>query len=434
MSSLREATRSLEGTPLAHAAAGLDSCVHCGFCLQACPTYLVMDDENDSPRGRLVLMRGLLDGDIAPSDPDLRAHVDRCLGCRACETACPSGVPYGHLLEATRATLSAENPRPPIARLVLGIFQRPLLLQAILVLARIVRDTGVTRLLAKIPGSLGLQFAMLEATRPAYRTPDYQPANSNKGPQVVLLRGCVMSGLFAHTNRATHRVLAANGYNVVRSSGDGCCGALHVHAGDVESARAMGKRNIEAFEQFPDASIAINASGCGAMLKEYGLLFEDDAVWGPRAAAVASRARDISELLAREGPRAGGRLTVRVAYDAPCHLMHAQRVVSQPIAVLDAIPGLQRVPLAGHDACCGSAGIYNLLEPDLSQAVLNPKISAILASGAEVVTTGNPGCIMQIGAGLLRENSTVRAVHPVDILDASYASAFETASPTQGAS
>jgi glycolate oxidase iron-sulfur subunit len=303
-----------------------------------------------------------------------------------------------------------------------------------LVLARIVRDTGVSRLLAKLPGSVGLQFAMLEATRPAYRAPNYRPASNNPGPQVVLLRGCVMSGLFAHTNRATHRVLTANGYNVVRSSGDGCCGALHVHAGDVESARAMAKRNIEAFEQLPDASIAINASGCGAMLKEYGLLFEDDAVWGPRAAAVASRARDVSELLARQGPRAGGRLTVRVAYDAPCHLMHAQRVVSQPIAVLDAIPGLQRVPLAGHDACCGSAGIYNLLEPDLSQAVLNPKISAILASGAEVVATGNPGCIMQIGAGLLRENSAVRVVHPVDILDASYASAFETASPAPGAS
>jgi glycolate oxidase iron-sulfur subunit len=231
-----------------------------------------------------------------------------------------------------------------------------------------------------------------------------------------------MSGLFAHTNQATTRVLTANGYRVTPSSGDGCCGALHAHAGDAAGARRLAQRNIAAFERTPDAFIAVNASGCGAMLKEYGALFAQDSHWQPRAEAVAARVKDISELLSAMGPRAGGQLPLRVAYDAPCHLMHAQRVVAPPLAVLDAVPGLSRVPLAGHDMCCGSAGIYNLIEPAVSDAVLRPKIADIAQSGADMVATGNPGCIMQIGAGLLRTGSRMRVVHPVDILDASYAS------------
>lgn len=420
---------ALPGTPLAAAAHGLDNCVHCGFCLQACPTYLAMDDENDSPRGRLVLMRALLEGDVSPDDPDVGQHIDRCLGCRACETACPSGVPYGHLLEATRATLATTRPLPVMARLILAVFQQPAALRMSLFLARILRDTRLSRLLARLPGSAGFPFAMIEATRPVFDTADYQPQMNEGGMPVILLKGCVMSGLFAHTNRATQRVLAVNGCRVHESAGDACCGALHVHAGDVQSARSLARHNIIAFETAPDALIVVNASGCGAMLKEYGDLFATDPEWHERAQRIAVRVRDVSEVLMKHdgGPMSGRPLPLRVAYDAPCHLVHAQRVIAPPLAVLDAVPGLQRMPLADADMCCGSAGIYNLVEPGLSHRVLKPKLDNIAASGAQLVATGNPGCIMQIGAGLLRSGSSVRVVHPVDVLDASYGASASNA-------
>jgi len=399
----------------------MDLCVHCGFCLQSCPTYLALNDENDSPRGRIVLMRALADGELAPDDPVVHEHIDRCLGCRGCESACPSGVPYGQLLEATRATLATRRPLPLVARLMLGTFARRWALRAALLGARIARALGLPRLFARLDGRLGFAFAMLGATRrPLPRRPYAASGNGSRGTAAVL-HGCVMDGLMSETNAATQRVLTVNDYAIVDAPGEGCCGALHAHAGDLAAARDLARRNIVAFERSGAQFVAVNASGCGAMMKEYGHLLQDDPAWHDRAERLASRVRDVSELLAAAGPRPGGPLPLTVTYDAPCHLVHAQRVVAPPLAVLAAIPGLQLVPLADAEQCCGSAGIYNLVEPETSDAVLAPKLARIAQTGAAWVATGNPGCLMQIGAGLVRAGSAVRVAHPVDLLDASYA-------------
>lgn len=417
----------LRESALARQSAGLDLCVHCGFCLQACPTYLALENENDSPRGRLVLMRGLLEGDLSADDPAVNEHLDRCLGCRGCESACPSGVPYGHLLEATRETLSAQHPLPFAARAVLAVFKRPALLAVALAFARIARATRLSALLAKLPGRLGFPLAMLESTRPSFTHRPYQAAPREEAESVTLLTGCVMEGLYAATNRATERVLATNGYRVLATSNQRCCGALHAHAGDAATARDLARHNIESFERSGADFIAVNAAGCGAMLKEYGHLLGDDPSWADRAQALSARVRDASELLASRGPRPGAPLPLTVTYDAPCHLLHAQRVATAPLAVLQAIPDLELVPLADSDQCCGSAGIYNLVQPDVSHAVLQPKLGNIRTTGARYVATGNPGCLMQIGAGLARTGSSVRAVHPIDLLDASYAAEAQPA-------
>ena len=423
---------AIPGTPLANAAAGLDACVHCGFCLQACPTYVNLEDENDSPRGRLVLMRRLLEGDVPLDDADIGTHLDRCLGCRACETACPSGVPFGDLLEATRATMAPVRGIPLVARFVLAVFTRTSVLRVGLVIARVVRDTGLPRLLARVlPERLAFPMAMLASTVPVRlssprdggQVPSADLAFSDspsREQRVTCLIGCVMGGLFGHVNAATARVLAHNGFTLVETAHQHCCGALHAHAGDLAGARALARRNIVAFEASGASTIAVNSAGCGAMLKQYGHLLHDDTTWAARAAGVAARTRDISELLADAGVRQGAPIALRVTHDPPCHQLHAQRVVQQPLAVLAAIPGLDLVPLEDADQCCGSAGIYNLIEPDTSNAVLTPKLSRIAESRATLVATGNPGCMMQLGAGLLRSGSSARVVHPVELLDASY--------------
>ena len=418
----RTADCALPGTPLANARAGLDSCVHCGFCMQSCPTYLVLEDENDSPRGRLLLMRSLLDGSLPVDDPVGRAHFDKCLGCRACETACPSGVPYGQLLEATRATLTQRRPLPMMGRLLLAVFARPMLMRLAMAGGRLLRASRLSAVLARLlPGRLGFALHMVEATRTAVVRKAYVRSGSGSRGTVALLKGCVMDGLYADTNAATERVLAVNDYRCVSADGQACCGALHAHAGDLVGARRMAKRNIEAFERSGAGFVVSNAAGCGAMLKEYGQLLADEPDWADRAARIAHRSRDVTELLAEAGPVAGGRLDAVVTYDAPCHLIHAQRVAAPPLAVLAAIPGLTMVPLVDAEFCCGAAGIYNLLEPDISAAVLEPKLAYIADTRAQFVATGNPGCMMQIGAGLRRDGSATRAIHPVDLLDASYA-------------
>ena len=426
---------ALPNTPLADVVPGINTCVHCGFCLQACPTYVTLQDENDSPRGRIFLMRSLVEGTLAVDDPTAHTHIDRCLGCRACETACPSGVPYGQLLEATRATLTRVRPIPPVARMVLAVFARPALLKLALAAGRLARATRLPRLLGRVLGGrLGFSMAMLAATEPAIERGGGGDAASGRDRadssgsgggaargSVALLTGCVMEGLFAETNRATERTLRANGYALQDAPGQRCCGALHAHAGDADTARRLAKANVAAFERSGADFIAVNAAGCGAMMKEYAHLLANDPQWHARAAAVAERVRDASELLAAAGPRpAATPLGVRVTYDAPCHLLHAQRVVSPPLKVL-AAAGVELVPLTDSDVCCGSAGIYNLVEPQLSSAVLAPKLAHIEATGAALVATGNPGCLMQIGAGLRRAGARARAVHPVELLDAAYA-------------
>lgn len=412
---------ALPGTPLAGALPGINACVHCGFCLQACPTYLNLEDENDSPRGRIFLMRSLLEGTVAPDDPSVKEHIDKCLGCRACEPVCPSGVPYGQLLEATRATLREHQQVSPLATFILFVFARPWLLRPAMFLSRILAATPIPTVMSGLKGRIGFAMAMLASTGRSIDRGRYTTSTRGERGDVATLRGCVMDGLFRGTNRATVRVLEVNGYHVVPAPGQQCCGALHAHAGDLENARKLARRNIAAFEKSAAQFVAVNAAGCGAIMKEYGHLLEGDPEWRDRALEMGLRVRDVSELLAAAGPRTGGALPMRVTYDAPCHLQHAQRVTQAPLSVLAAIPGLELVPLHDSDQCCGSAGIYNLIEPETSDAVLEPKLLNIRATRAGWVATGNPGCLMQIGAGLIRADISAKAIHPVDLLDASYA-------------
>lgn len=416
---------ALPGSPLERERAGLDSCVHCGFCLQACPTYLALEDENDSPRGRLLLMGSLLDGAVRPDDPDVGRHLDQCLGCRGCETACPAGVPYGRLLEATRATLARHRPLPPVARLVLAVFARPAALAIAMAGARAVRALGIASLLARaLPSRLAMPFAMLAATaRPRSPTPDAK-GDGGRG-RASLLTGCVMEGLLAPVNRATERTLARQGWRMTEAPGQRCCGALHAHAGDAEQARRLARANIAAFEASDADVVVMNSAGCGAMCKEYAHLLADDPAWADRATAFSAKVRDVHELLqppADAAPASAGTpVPVRVAYDAPCHLQHGQRVDAQPVALLRSLAGVTLVQLVDSDQCCGSAGIFSLVRPEVAEAVLAPKLARIRESGAEIVATGNPGCLMQIGGGIIRGGLPAVTRHPVELLDAHYA-------------
>jgi glycolate oxidase iron-sulfur subunit len=368
-------------------------------------------------------MKALADGAIAPDDPDAQLHLDRCLGCRACETACPSGVPYGRLLETTRERTTAGEGLPAVARLILFVFSSPPLLAIAMWKARLLRAVRIPALLSRLPGRLGFAMAMLASTRrsAAERARSYVPRGDGSRGTVATLAGCVMEGLFAPVNRATERTLAENGYSLVRAAGQQCCGALHAHAGRAADARRLARANIAAFERSGAEFIGVNSAGCGAAMKEYAHLLAGDPAWHARAQAFAGKVRDVSELLAAAGPAEGGALPVRVAYDAPCHLLHGQRIASAPLAVLGAIAGLERVPLADSEQCCGSAGIYNLVQPEVSDLVLASKLASIAACGAPIVATGNPGCLMQIGAGLRRAGSAAQTRHPVELLDASYA-------------
>jgi glycolate oxidase iron-sulfur subunit len=397
--------------------------VHCGFCLQACPTYLALEDENDSPRGRIVLMKSMADGGLPMDDTDAQLHLDRCLGCRACETACPSGVPYGQLLETTRERIAERRTLPAIARLILFVFSSAPLLAISMWKARVFRATRIPALLSRLPGRMGFAMAMLASTsrRKEESARSYAPRGDGSRGRVATLAGCVMEGLFAPANRATERTLAENGYALARVAGQRCCGALHAHAGDAATARDLARANVAAFEASGADFIAVNSAGCGAAMKEYAHLLAGDPAWRGRAETFSAKVRDVSELLAAAGPVAGGRLPVRVAYDAPCHLLHGQRLSAPPLAVLAAIAGLEQVPLPDSEQCCGSAGIYNLVEPEISDLVLASKLANIAASRAAIVATGNPGCLMQIGAGLRRAGSATQTRHPVELLDASYA-------------
>lgn len=399
--------------------APLDPCVHCGFCLQACPTYLATSDEADSPRGRIVLMRALERGEIPPDDPALLQHLDACLGCRGCEPVCPSGVGYGRGLEAARELLVKHRGLRPLARLVLAVFGSTALWRPTFALTRWLRRLGIPGALAggsRIGFGMGMVAATAPAPRPpATRNPEIGPRNPTRAT-VALFTGCVMDGLFSHVHAATRRTLEANGYRVVDVAGQVCCGALHEHAGDRAGAERLARRNLAAFASAADL-IVVNSAGCGALLKDYGHLLDTEA-----ARAFGARVRDVTELLAEAGPRPGGSLPIDVAYDAPCHLQHAQRVQEPPLAVLRAIPDLRLQLLPGSDRCCGSAGIYSLLEPAMSRAVLDAKIQSLAEAVPRpaVVATGNPGCLMQIGAGLTAARLPIRVAHPVELLDWSY--------------
>ena len=408
----------------AFATAGLDPCVHCGFCLQSCPTYLATDDEADSPRGRIVLMQALAAGHLPASDPSLQRHLDRCLGCRACEPACPSGVEYGHAVEAVRDVLLRSRPLPWATRLLHGVIAAPTLRQAAFGIARLVRPMS-SRFAGR--SMLGIAWGMLAATKPTAVSLHAEKTGTDASTDppvptatVVLFRGCIMDDLFGHVHQATARVLRANGCRVLEVEGQGCCGALHIHAGQHADAVNLARANLRGFADIPaEALIAVNAAGCGAMLKEYGRLFDDEPE-EEAARRLGEQARDITEILADLGPRAGAPLDLRVAYDPPCHLLHAQRVADAPEAVLAAVPGIIRVRHDDAVHCCGSAGSYTFAQPDMSAAVLGAKVRALLDAEPDVVVTGNPGCIMQIGAGLRAAGRSIPVIHPVELLDWSY--------------
>ncbi len=419
----------------------LSLCVHCGFCLPVCPTYTRLGDEADSPRGRLYLMRAVVEGRLDAGSDAFQEHIDRCLGCRACETVCPSGVEYGLLLEGARHAATEARPAPWLTRALLTVFGSPFLRRLAMFGGRVLRMSGVPALAARVLPSAGLAgkarlgLAMLAATSAPpleswgeggveQKAAPAAPPERGDPKTVALLTGCVQEGLFARVNRATQRVLDANGLTVREVGGQGCCGALHAHAGRVEGARSLARANVDAFHPLIEAGtldvIVVNAAGCGVAMREYGHLLADDPNYASRAALVADRVKDVSELLVEQGPRVGGHLALRVAYDSPCHLEHGQGIVRQPLAVLDAVPGLERVPLEAADECCGGAGIYGLTHPELGGEIGGDKVDAVIRSGADIVATGNPGCIMQIGAGLRMRGSGVRVAHPVEILDHSY--------------
>ena len=415
--------------------AALDPCVHCGFCLQACPTFLATGDEADSPRGRIELMRALEAGELEPDDPAVAVHLDRCLGCRGCEPVCPSGVGYGHGLGAARALLATRRSPPPLARAALWALTTPGVSRVVYALARMLRAAGLPRALAGW-GRFRFAMGMLAATRPADgrtggRADRHAPTPPSAGPPdrqtALLFRGCVMDGLFSHVHDATIRTLAVNGYEVRAVAGQVCCGALHAHAGLRDEARVLACQNLAAFGS-GDEPIVVNSAGCGAMLKEYAhLLAERDGAGGggagDRGVRFAARVRDVTELLADRGPRPGAPLDRRVAYDPPCHLLHAQRIAEPPHRVLAAIPVLRVLSTPDAAQCCGSAGLFTLLEPGMSRAVLTPKLASLRDAAPQVVATGNPGCLMQIGAALAAAGIPAQARHPVELLDESYRAA-----------
>ncbi len=403
--------------------AALDPCVHCGFCLPACPTYLATGDENDSPRGRILLMRALERGEIPADDPALREHLDLCLGCRGCEPVCPAGVEYGKGLGAARERLTRANGLPWRARLALGVFRRQSRWRPILTGARWLRKSGLPRLLA---GSGAARFAMgmlaaSQTSARAWKAPRNPQPAATKSPgargTVALFRGCVMDVLFRRVHEATRRTLTANGYRVIEIGSQTCCGALHEHAGDAEPAIELLHRNARAFGARAEA-IVVNSAGCGAHLRAGG-------AHDPALADFAGRVRDVTELLAAAGPRAGAPVPFDVAYDAPCHLEHAQGIREAPLQMLAAIPELKVRRLPGSDHCCGSAGIYSMLHGGMARAVLDLKVEEIAraAPRPDLVITGNPGCLMQIGAGLRAARLPIAVAHPVELLDLSYARA-----------
>jgi glycolate oxidase iron-sulfur subunit len=413
---------------------GVDRCVHCGLCLAYCPTFAELGTEMDSPRGRIFLVKSLAEGRIQLTDSAV-AHLDLCLGCRACETVCPSGVPYGQLIEAARAEIERQRPGGLPRRLfrwtnfslllahprMLRLAAAGLRLYQVSGLRALLRASGLLRLL---PASLRHWEPLLpELPSAAERAPlpEVTPARGARRARVGLLTGCIQSVAFGPHNRATARVLARNGAEVVAPRAQACCGALHAHAGEHATALDLARRTIEVFERADVEVVIVNTSGCGAHMKSYGLLLAADPAWRERAARFAPRVRDVSEFLAEQplrGPLSP--VTRTVTYHDPCHVVHGQKIRSQPRALLAQVPGLRLVELPESDWCCGSAGTYNLTQPEMATRLQERKIAHVQATGADAVVTANPGCIIQIAQGLAAKGSPVQVLHVVEILDQAY--------------
>jgi len=405
-------------------------CIHCGLCTASCPTYVETGDENDGPRGRIYLMRAVTDGRLGMG-PHVRRHLELCLDCRACESACPSGVRYGTLIGPFKIALQKDAPAGAKASLLQRMILHhlfpyagrvktalaPARLFQKLGLLDLAEQSGMTRLL---PPTLRRMMAMLprlSGARP--RLPEVLPPIGPKRARVALFLGCVADAMYPETNAATARVLQQNGCEVMVPRAQVCCGAIHYHSGVEGPALALARRNMTAFDPDRFDAIIVNAAGCGAMLKEYPHILP--AAEHDQAARFVAKVKDISEFLVALGPVAPEHpVPLKVAYHDACHLCHAQQIRSQPRQLLAMIPGLELVPLEESELCCGAAGTYNLTQPEMSERLGRRKMDHIEATGASVVAAGNVGCILQIARKIKERRSTIEVVHPVDLLDRAY--------------
>jgi glycolate oxidase iron-sulfur subunit len=403
----------------------ISDCVHCGFCLSTCPTYVLWGEEADSPRGRIYLMETGLAGE--PMTDSMVQHFDRCLGCMACVTACPSGVRYDRLIEDTRAQVERRHPRTRAERLLRGaifrLFPYPRRLRLLRGPLRAYQASGVRRLLgpllARTPTLATLESLAPRLRRPE-RLPERVPAVGPRRAVVGMLTGCVQRAFFPDVNAATARVLAAEGCDVVLPRAQGCCGALSVHTGREAEAQGFARSLIDSFEDAGVDYLVVNAAGCGSSLKEYGDLLRDDPSYAERAAALAAKVRDVSEVLVELGPVAPRHpLPLSVAYHDACHLAHAQGVRAQPRQLLADIPGLSLREIASAEICCGSAGVWNVLNPEPARELGDRKARDVLATGADLLVTANPGCLMQVAAAVHRAGGVIGLAHTVQVLDAS---------------
>ncbi len=401
----------------------MDKCVHCGFCLPTCPSYLLLGQEMDSPRGRIYMMRAGVE-DRMSLGPAVVEHFDTCLGCMACETACPSGVKYAPLIEQTRSSIEQHHTRSISERLFRRILfamlprhDRMRRLAIPMMLGHLLRRSPLAALLPRrLRAMLQLSPSVTRASA-RLETPVFTPAQGTARHKVGLVTGCVQRAFFGTTNQATARVLAAEGCEVHAPLAQGCCGALALHAGENATARELAKQLIETFEALDVEAIAINAAGCGSAMKEYGHLLRDEPLWADRARAFSAKVKDVSELLAVV-PRAPRQtMNLRVAYHDACHLAHAQNVRREPRQLLESIPGVSLVPFAEGEICCGSAGIFNLVQPEMAATLGARKAAHINDAAPDVVVTSNPGCILQIRAAAEAAGHRYRVMHIVDLLD-----------------
>lgn len=409
----------------------LKQCVHCGMCLSSCPTYRITGQEMSSPRGRLWMMRAVGEGTLDLLDPAFDEQMYQCLNCRACEAVCPSGVQYGALVEASRSQLEQHRPRPlwqrAVRKATVGwLFARDNRLRAVVGTIGLYERTGLQTVVRRTGLLKRIRVADLEAMLPRVSRRPLRPATETWSPAaperaVSLFNTCMMGTVFADTNRATGRVLAHNGCSVSLPAGQQCCGALAVHAGMMGEARSLARTNVDAFGEGEDP-IVVTAAGCGAALKEYGHLLKDDPDYVDRAARFSARVRDATELLsalpAFQPPDQP--VPQRVTYQEPCHLAHAQRISRQPRELLDAVPGLELAEMRESSLCCGSAGIYNILRPEMANDLGDRKARHAAATDAEVLVTANPGCAMQMVASLRRNGIDMEVRHIMDVLDESY--------------
>ncbi|WP_238335895.1 (Fe-S)-binding protein [Serinicoccus kebangsaanensis] len=411
----------------------LDDCVHCGFCLTTCPTYQLWGEEMDSPRGRIDLIRAASEG--APLTAATVGHLDACLGCMACVTSCPSGVQYDRILETTRAQVERRVTRPrrdrALRSLIFSLFPYPARLRVLRGPLRAAQRTGVlglvgrSGLVGRVSPELEVMQSLAPPLGPRVEVPERTPALGTRRAVVGMLTGCVQREFFGDVNAATARVLAAEGCEVVAPTRQGCCGALSVHTGREEEGMAFARRLIDTFEEAGVETVVVNSAGCGSTMKEYVHLLADDPAYADRARAFSERVRDLAEFLVELGPTAPrhrlgtAEQEVSVAYHDACHLRHAQGVVSAPRELLRGIPDLRLVEIPDGEICCGSAGVYNILNPEPATELGDRKAASILRTGADLLVTANPGCLMQISQALERAGRRVPFVHTAVLLDAS---------------